>query len=412
MPLNPLKTIVRSLPILMWERFPIIILPLQIEKHALNREVYITRLARFLPGNPVSNDEMEEYLGMVAGKPSRSKALILRNNGITGRYYAIDKNGNTLYTNAEMTALAVKQVFDEQVNADNLELLSCGTTSADQLLPSHASMVHGLVGGPNVETTGSTGSCLAGFQAVKNAFLHIKAGDKNNAVATGSEFFSKAFRAENFEEEYNKVAELEEKPYIAFERDFLRWMLSDGACAARLESQPRGNISLRIDWMESLSYAHELKTCMYIGAEKNENGDLSGFRQFEPKQWPEKSMFSINQDTRILGENIIKYGGYFSKRMKDKYGMEPEHIDWFLPHISSMFFMEKTYQDMIMIGFPIEREKYFTNLTTVGNLGSAAFLFILEELFNGGKLKKGQRILCMVPESARFAYGYIHLTVV
>lgn len=385
---------------------------MQPEKKALSREVYITRLARFLPGKPIQNEEMEEYLGMVGGKPSRSKAIILRNNGIKERYYAIDKQGNTQFTNAEMTAKAVEQLFDSTFTKDDLELLACATTSPDQLLPSHASMVHGLIGGNNVETFGGNGSCLAGFQAFKSAFLHVKSGLKSNAIATGSEFFSKAFRAENFTEEYNRLVELEQEPYIAFEREFLRWMLSDGACAARIESSPREGINLRVDWMDSISYAHELKTCMYIGAEKNAEGDLIGYRQFEPGLWAQKSMFSINQDTKILGENIIRYGGIFSKRMVDKYNLKVEEIDWFLPHISSMFFMEKTYNEMLDIGFPIEREKYFTNLSTVGNLGSASFLFILEELFNGGKLKKGQRLLCMIPESARFAYGYIHLTVV
>jgi 3-oxoacyl-[acyl-carrier-protein] synthase-3 len=386
---------------------------LQTEKYTLSKEVYITRLARFLPGSPIPNSEMEEYLGMVAGKPSRSKSIILRNNGITERYYAIDKDGNSQYSNAEMTAKAIEKLFDKDFTVDDLELLSCGTTSPDQLLPAHASMVHGLIGGNNMETVGCSGSCLAGFQAFKTAFLNLKAGLKENAIATGSEYFSKAFRAENFEEEYKKVEELEESPYIAFERDFLRWMLSDGACAAKLETKPNTDaLSLRIDWLEAHSYANELKTCMYIGAERNENGDLKGFRQFSPSQWPEQSMFSINQNTKILGENIIKYGGIYSKKVMDKYHIKGEEIDWFLPHISSMFFLEKTYSELESQGLNIPRERYFTNLTKVGNLGSAAFLFILEELFNSGKLKKGQRILAMVPESARFAYGYAHFTVV
>ena len=388
-------------------------LRLQTEKHTLSREVYITRLARFLPGLPIQNSEIEDYLGMVAGKPSRSKALILRNNGIKERYYAIDKDGNCLYSNAEMTALAVQKLFDEKFSADDLELLACGTTSPDQFLPGHASMVHGIIGGNHMETVGTTGSCLAGFQALKTAFLNIKAGLKENAVATGSEMFSKAFRAENFEEEYKKVDQLEDNPYIAFERDFLRWMLSDGACAAKLESKPDANrLNLRIDWIEVNSYANELKTCMYIGAERQANGDLKGFRQFNPSEWPQLSMFSINQDTKILGDNIIEYGGKFLKDVVAKHQLKNEEIDWFLPHISSMFFWDKTVKEMEKQGFPVAPEKFFTNLPYIGNLGSASFLFIVEELFNSGKLQKGQRILCMVPESARFAYGYAHFTVV
>lgn len=379
----------------------------------MSQHVYITGLARFLPGSPVPNSEIEEYLGTVGGKPSRSKALILRNNGITERYYAIDKEGNSLYGNAEMTALAVQKLFDENFGPDDLQLLACGTTSPDQFLPAHASMVHGLVGGNHVETVGCAGSCLAGFQSFKTAYLNLKAGLKDNAVATGSEAFSKAFRSENFEEEYNRLLELEEQPYIAFERDFLRWMLSDGACAAKLETRPAAEgLSLRVDWVEAHSFAHELKTCMYIGAERLENGDLKGYRQFLPAEWPALSMFSINQDTRILGENIIKYGGIYSQTLMEKYGIKGRDIDWFLPHISSMFFMDKTYEELQSRGLDIPRERYFTNLKSVGNLGSAAFLFLLDELFHSGLLKKGQRILAMVPESARFAYGYAHFTVV
>ncbi len=43
---------------------------------ALN-EVYITNTSWFLPNHPVSNDEMEEYLGYINGKPSKSKKLFL-----------------------------------------------------------------------------------------------------------------------------------------------------------------------------------------------------------------------------------------------------------------------------------------------------------------------------------------------
>jgi 3-oxoacyl-[acyl-carrier-protein] synthase-3 len=37
---------------------------------------------------------------------------------------------------------------------------------------------------------------------------------------------------------------------------------------------------------------------------------------------------------------------------------------------------------------------------------------MLEELFNNNKIQKGDKILCMVPESARFSYAYMLLTAV
>ena len=64
------------------------------------------------------------------------------------------------------------------------------------------------------------------------------------------------------------------------------------------------------------------------------------------------------------------------------------------------------------IGFPVKEERWFSNLTTKGNTGSASFYIMLEELFSSGKLQKGDRILGMVPESGRFSVGWISLTVV
>ena len=57
------------------------------------KEVYITRTSSYFPNDPVSNDEMEEYLGFINDKPSKSRRIVLRNNGITNRFYALDKKG-------------------------------------------------------------------------------------------------------------------------------------------------------------------------------------------------------------------------------------------------------------------------------------------------------------------------------
>ena len=52
------------------------------------KNIYITSAGVFLPNNPVSNDEMEDYLGKVYGKESALKPRILKQNGIINRYYA------------------------------------------------------------------------------------------------------------------------------------------------------------------------------------------------------------------------------------------------------------------------------------------------------------------------------------
>ena len=192
--------------------------------------VYITRLSKFFPNEPVSNEEMESVLGMVADKPSRARTIVLRNNGIKNRYYAL-KNGKPTHTNAQMTAEAVRALFDnDPEKMKGVELLSCGTSSPDQMMPSHGVMTHGWipeVGG--IEVVSPSGVCCAGMHALKYAYLAIKSGEVTKAVATGSELFSGLLVSEVFEEEAQKLKEMEENPFIAFQKDFLRWMLSDGA---------------------------------------------------------------------------------------------------------------------------------------------------------------------------------------
>ena len=112
--------------------------------------------------------------------------------------------------------------------------------------------------------------------------------------------------AKNFEGEYEKLQQIEKNPLIAFEKDFLRWMLSDGAGCMLLSNRPEGELSLKIEWIESVSFANELKACMYQGAEKDKNGDLVSWKTMSEQEWLSKSIFSIKQDVRQLGEFVVK----------------------------------------------------------------------------------------------------------
>ena len=199
---------------------------------------------------------------------------------------------------------------------------------------------------------------------------------------------------------------------LAFEKEFLRWMLSDGGAALLLQNQPRDNaLSLHIDWIEITSYAHKMETCMYAGSEKREDGSIDGWTMFPETEWLTKSLFSIKQDTRLLGENIIPLGLSFLMELTQKRKLKAADIDWFLPHLSSVFFKEQIMSELRKNDFFIPEEKWFINLSTIGNIGSASPFAMVEELLLSGKLKKGEKLLLMIPESARFSYSYCMLTV-
>lgn len=378
------------------------------------QHVYITKTSKFLPNQPVSNEEMEDFLGKINQIPSKARRIVLRNNGIKTRYYALDKSGKITHSNAELTMKAIVNLLDDRFTQNDIEVLSCGTSTPDLLLPSHAAMVHGLLqNNVSVELNSSSGVCNSGMNALKFGYLSVKSGNSKNAICSGSERVSTWMKAEKFEHEVENLKELEEQPIIAFKKDFLRWMLSDGAGAFLLENTPNEDtISLKIEWMESYSYAHELETCMYAGGDKLPSGEMKPWSDDSSEEWLKESVFSLKQDVKVLNDNILIKGVESMKAAMDKHQLSSDQIDYLLPHVSSNYFVQGLYDEFCKKGITIPLEKWFMNLSKVGNVGSASVFLMLDELFQKGNLVKGDRIMLCVPESGRFSYSYAYLTVV
>lgn len=381
-------------------------------------DVYIVEMGGYLPNAPVENDTMESVLGVVGDRPSRARRLTLRNNGIRLRHYAIDPaTGKTTHNNAQLTAAAAREALKRAGwRMSDIDLLACGTSTPDQLKPGHAAMVHAELGESRLEAVSAAGVCCAGVAALKYAYLMIRTGEARRAVATGSELSSTFMVARNFSaESAEQVAAAADRPGLAFEKDFLRWMLSDGAGSALLAAAPNeGRLSLRIEWIDGTSLAHELPVCMYSGAVKLADGRLRGWREAaSANDIAREHYFAIKQDARLLDAHITRLiSADTAGAILEKRGVRASDIDWFLPHYSSNYFrsvLAKAFEDA---GIAIPEQRWFSNLATVGNVGAASIYLMLDELWHSGKLARGQRLLCLVPESARFSVYYMLLTVV
>lgn len=382
-------------------------------------DAYITGWGIFMPNTPVGNDEIENVLGLIDGRPSPVKELILERNAIKFRYYAIDRDtGKQTHSNAQITAEAIRAATrNAGLPLEEIECLVSGTSSPDQMIPNHACMVHGELGNPPCEVVSTAGVCCSSMTAFKYGYMNVLSGMKKNAVISGSELASAHLRSEHFKAEMEaKYKEMEENPYLSFENEFLRWMLSDGAGAVVVTDKPRQNgLSLHVDWVEIVSYANQLEPCMYWGAIKTDNGRFETWAQQEddPEALMQNGYFNLAQDVRVLADNIINVGFQKSfELVKEKHGGSPDQIDWLLPHYSSGFFRQPIYDKLVEGGYEIPYSKWFTNLPYKGNTGSASIFIILEELMSSGRVKKGDTILCAVPESARFSFAYMQLTAV
>jgi 3-oxoacyl-[acyl-carrier-protein] synthase-3 len=370
---------------------------------------YINSIGKFLPGKPIANEQIEDYIGKINGATSLAKNRILKSNGIKQRYYALDRQQNTTYSNSEMAAYAVKDTLSRyDLEPKAIDLLACATSLPDLLLPGFASMVHGeLPQLSPLEIVSTQGICCAGVTALNYATSQVKLGQKKNAIVVASELASRLFTNTKFEAQ----SDIKEGKKLSFDTEFLRWMLSDGAGALLIQDRPRTNgISLKIEWIELISHANAYPLCMYAGT-KDETGTKSWLDYSSYTAAAVDGAINLRQNIRLLN-NVIQLGVEGWLKLIETGKIKCSEIDWFLCHYSSHFFRSQVIELLTKANCMIPESKWFTNLYTKGNTGCASIYLMLEELFNSGKLKAGEKVCCFVPESGRFTTAYMLLEVV
>ncbi|MGB7542139.1 MAG: 3-oxoacyl-[acyl-carrier-protein] synthase III C-terminal domain-containing protein, partial [Burkholderiales bacterium] len=137
------------------------------------------------------------------------------------------------------------------------------------------------------------------------------------------------------------------------------------------------------------------------------------WRVHEPAEWLAKSIFAVRQDVKLLNENVVRHTLVKPlQQLVARRGLRADDVDYFLPHMSSEYFRAPIARALEEMGFAIPQERWFTNLTERGNTGSASPYIMLDDLYRSGRLRAGERILMMVPESGRFSSAFALLAVV
>ncbi|WP_392507600.1 3-oxoacyl-[acyl-carrier-protein] synthase III C-terminal domain-containing protein [Naumannella halotolerans] len=364
---------------------------------------YITGLGAYLPGEPVGNDQIADRLGGHDERTERLRRRVLASNGIRQRHYAIDDDGQTTELNEELAAKAIRAALhDRGIGAEDLGMLACATTQGDLLIPGFGSMVHGRLGGGPKQVLSVSGVCSSSLSALDAAVSKIRLGDHPRAAVVGSELSSRWLHQRRFDGV---------KPSL--NAAFLRWMLSDGAGAVVLEFQPRPDRpSLRVDWVRQVSLAHDHEVCMSSG--------LSGRSAIAGQTWQDfpdaasaekEGLLQIRQETRQL-KALADAGLAQFEELLDIGLIDLRKLDHVLCHYSTNAFRDLAF-DGIRKRIPqLDTGRWFSNLETRGNTGSASIFIALEEAWRTGRFAAGDTVLLAVPESGRFSFAFAQLTVV
>lgn len=372
--------------------------------------VYITASGQFLPGQPVPNSRIGDHIGRLSTESERLGTLVLRQNRIRTRHYAMDAAGHTEWTVATMLANAMRAALDNaEIGPADVGLLASATTQNDIMVPGLASQVHSAMGLPPLEVASLQSVCASSMMALKSAWLQLRCGEHQAALVGGGEFASRYFRP-GF---YNNTTTMAADGTLPSDAAFMRWTLSDGAAALLLEQRPamRG-LSMRIDWISLRSFADRFDPCMTAGAARDGDGALLPWSHHaDITQAAQGGAFQLRQDIAMLHRMLPVWLGEFM-RLVDDGRIDPAATDWFVCHYSAQSLREEMIRLATRAGCMIAEEKWFSNLATKGNVGAASIFLMLDDLLRSGQLEQGQKIVLAVPESGQCIMSYAGLTVV
>lgn len=374
------------------------------------RDVFITGAGTFLPGPAIGVDTMEDFIGRVGGRRSAVGRRALRWNGVETRHYALTPDGRPLHSNASMTAAATLAALqDAGLAIEALQHLATATTQGDYLVPGHASAVHAELGNGPLELASYQSVCASALMAAKGAWLQIRAGEADVAVAAAGEFSSRWFRPEFYE----GTALVDARGRTRVEADFLRFTLSDGAGAVVMEPSPRpAGLSLRIDWIDLTSLAGRFDPCMWAGSTFADRGDMkTAWSHAGPVPAHAAGAVALVQDFELLKIVIRAWIGVWLEKV-DQGRIKPDKVDHLLCHYSARSLREEIVSVLRSTAAMIPEEKWFSNLATVGNIGAASIWVMLDEFMRSGRARKGEKVLLIVPESGRAMVGFMMCEVV
>ncbi|GAB3388412.1 3-oxoacyl-[acyl-carrier-protein] synthase III C-terminal domain-containing protein [Lysobacter fragariae] len=367
---------------------------------------WIRGTGRFLPGDPIDNEAMDAFVAPLNKLSRRIKRRILGENGILTRHYAIDAQGQTVHSCADMAAAAIRDclaathVSGSTSRLEYIGLLACGTSGGDLLMPGFASMVQGELAAPPMQILSSHGICASGVSAWEAAASAVELGSHAHAMVAAAEMPSRLFKRSRFAA----------RGYDAdFDAHFLRWMLSDGAGALQLTSAPATQgLQLRLRFIHQRSFAGDYPVCMQLGKAPD-----SGRLHVDYDSWHEAEAdgaLLLRQDIRLL-PHLFDVGVHEYAKLAHAGWIDPQRIDHFLCHYSSERFAPVVDELMVKAGLSIPRERWYSNLTSRGNTGAASIFIMLDEFLRTRTVRAGEKILCFIPESGRFTVAFVLIEV-
>ncbi len=361
-----------------------------------NIQVKLSGSGTFLPGKPVSIDEVDIYLGELIDAPGkiqgwlkRMKLLMKELLEVKYYYYAIDPvTREFTEDNITMSVKAAQKALkDAGKKTEDVELIIYASAHMDQM-PTPSVRIQEALGIEQCAEFSIHANCTSAYKAVLLANDLIKNGRYKNALVISSGMSSSELRAEYYNQSIVKKESL-----------FLRYFLSDGAGALFFERCDNNEHGLYIQHAYVESIGGKKPSAM-------NNGRPAYW--MNPKEEFEQGRHHLNQlfqeELRMHfhdADGTVFYKGL--KRMIEKYQIDISRLKYFQVNFPSKHISDLIIEECEQLG--IRKETMYTKIATMGYTGPPMAFICLDKIKREEILQPGDLVLSFVTEVSKFMQG-------
>ncbi len=360
------------------------------------RDVYISGIGSYSPGEPVPFEEMEKVLGRITDAPEkllkridRLRPIMKEMLGIEYSHYALDpETRQPTEDNVSMSVKSARKALEMAgIDANEINLLIYAGILYDVWCPPSSTLVQDELKILNCAEMTIHSNCTATYKAIQVASDLIAYGRYDNALVVTSQLSSVFLRAEYF----NQKALTEEQAV-------LRWFLSDGAGALVLTPENSGEARLKVvdTYLESVGVGIEPSMRMLVGSS-----------HWDYHQVFEHGWHHLTQDLRTVAKLAPELGMKGLHMMLEKTGLDVSTVKWALLNVPTKHLMDIA----VKIGRRTLKNPdlpFYTKLGTRGYQGPPAIIIALDDYIQESQLRPGDRLMSFVTESSKWMHaGFI-----
>jgi 3-oxoacyl-[acyl-carrier-protein] synthase-3 len=298
----------------------------------------ITGTGSYLPGAPVSNDDL------VARGIETSDEWIADRTGIRFRHFAADDEKSS-----DLALHACRHALEASGrSAQDIDLIIVATSTPDMVFPSTACILQNKLGNHSAVAFDVQAVCSGFVYALTIAEKFIRSGSHKCALVVGSEIFS-------------RILDWNDRGTCV--------LFGDGAGAVVLEASDEPGIlssALHADGR----YHDILSVPGHVSG-----GVVSGTPLL---QMDGQAVFKFA--VRVLGDTAVE--------LMDAAGLPMSALDWLVPHQANIRILQTTARRL-----DLPMEKIVITVASHGNTSAASVPLALDTAVRDGRIRKGQHVM-------------------